>query len=144
MSGDGNSYDGRIWCRDEDRDRVNDLKRGGETQADVLERVLDFYDEHDPSDAPSGNVDHGPDVDALADAVADRVGPVISEVIWDTLDADELAQQTAAYVDGADTAEIAKSTADEVAERIDVSGASADDVRAAAERGAENALQGVR
>ena len=96
---DGNSYDGRIWCRDEDRDRVNDLKRGGETQADVLERVLDFYDEHDPSDAPSENVDHGPDVDALADALA---------------------------------------------ERIDVSGASADDVRAAAERGAENALQGVR
>ena len=70
---DGNSYDGRIWCRDEDRDRVNDLKRGGETQADVLERVLDFYDEHDPNDAPSGNVDHGPDVDALADALAERI-----------------------------------------------------------------------
>ena len=70
---DGNSYDGRIWCRDEDRDRVNDLKRGGETQADVLERVLDFYDEHDPSDAPNENVDHGPDVDALADALAERI-----------------------------------------------------------------------
>ena len=91
---DGNSYDGRIWCRDEDRDRVNDLKRGGETQADVLERVLDFYDEHDPSDAPSGNADHGPDVDALADAVAERINT------------------------GTDTAAIANATASEVESRL--------------------------
>ena len=91
---DGNSYDGRIWCRDEDRDRVNDLKRGGETQADVLERVLDFYDEHDPSDAPSGNVDHGPDVDALADALAERINT------------------------GTDTAAIANATASEVESRL--------------------------
>ena len=91
---DGNSYDGRIWCRDEDRDRVNDLKRGGETQADVLERVLDFYDEHDPSDAPSGNVDHAPDVDALADALAERINT------------------------GTDTAAIANATASEVESRL--------------------------
>ena len=94
MTDDGNSYDGRIWCRDEDRDRVNDLKRGGETQADVLERVLDFYDEHDPSDAPSGNVDHAPDVDALADALAERINT------------------------GTDTAAIANATASEVESRL--------------------------
>ena len=111
---DGNSYDGRIWCRDEDRDRVNELKRGGETQADVLERVLDFYDEHDPSDAPSENVDHGADVDALADAVAERV-TATTEV-----DPDAVAAALAERIDmdGADPATIAKATADEVETRL--------------------------
>jgi len=122
---DGNSYDGRIWCRDDDRDRVNDLKRGGETQADVLERVLDFYDEHDPSDASGANAAHAADVDALADAVAERVDALADAVaervsVTAEVDPDAVAAALAERidVDGADPATIAKATADEVETRL--------------------------
>ena len=56
--------------------------------------------------------------DEIADAVAERVGPVISEVVWDTLDADELAQQTASYVDGADTVTLEASERRAIAEEV--------------------------
>jgi glycine/D-amino acid oxidase-like deaminating enzyme len=111
---DGNSFDGRIWVRDADRERVNDMKTGDETQADVLERVLDFYENHDP-DAPA---DTAPDTDALADAVADRAADRISrpsvEVDPDAV-ADALADAVAECVD---PATIAKKTADEVETRL--------------------------
>ena len=117
----GNSFDGRIWVRDIDREWVNNHKQGGETQADVLERLIAFYEEHDP-DAPDAD---SIDVDAIADAVAERAADKISrpEV---TVDPDAVAAA--------------------LAERIDLTGGgmNADDVRAAAERGVESALQGAR
>jgi hypothetical protein len=41
----------------------------------------------------------GVDADAIADTVAERVGATLSEVTWEQLDAADLAQQTAAYVE---------------------------------------------
>jgi len=56
---------------------------------------------------------------AIANEVAQHVGPKISEAIWESLDADGLAQQTAAYVDRADVsleASERRALAQEVAE----------------------------
>jgi hypothetical protein len=111
QSDSGNSFDGRIWVRQADRERVNDMKTGDETQADVLERVLDFYEDHDP-DAAETHVMR--DVDALAAAVADRVDATAS------VDPDAVAAALAGRIDtgDADAATIAKATADEVERRL--------------------------
>jgi len=110
---DGNTFDGRIWVRDADRERVNDMKAGDETQADVLERVLDFYEDHDPDGADSDERTETPDTDALADAVAERI-------TGKSLNPDVLADALAERVEtgSADPAQIAKQTADEVERRL--------------------------
>ena len=110
----GNSFDGRIWVRQADRERVNDMKAGGETQADVLERVLDFYEQHDPDAADSDARPEAPDTDALADAVAERVD------VRATVDPEAVAAALAERVEtgSADPAQIAKQTADEVERRL--------------------------
>jgi len=109
----GYSFDGRIWVRRADRERVNDMKAGGETQADVLKRVLDFYEDHDPEAADADGRRETPDVDALADAVAERV-------TGKSLNPDVLADALAERIDtgSADPAQIAKQTADEVERRL--------------------------
>lgn len=116
QSDSGNTFDGRIWVRDADRDRVNDMKTGDETQADVLERLLDFYEEHDPDAAPTGDA---PDTEALADAVAERAADRISRPTVE-VDPDAVAAALAERidVDAADPATIAKATADEVETRL--------------------------
>lgn len=75
----------RIWGFGYQRDRINELKRGGETQADVLDRVLfgDDEDSDDSTDAPAV------DTDELAAAVAAEIGSA-------DVDADELADALAA------------------------------------------------
>src|SRR6056297_2043282 len=114
QSDSGNSFDGRIWVRDADRERVNDMKEGDETQADVLERVLDFYEDHDPDAADAGERPEAPDTDALADAVAERVD------VRATVDPEAVAAALAERVEtgSADPAQIAKQTADEVERRL--------------------------
>ena len=114
QSDSGNSFDGRIWVRRADRERVNDMKEGDETQADVLERVLDFYEDHDPDAADSGERPETPDTDALADAVAERVD------VRATVDPEAVAAALAERfdMDAADPATIAKETADEVERRL--------------------------
>jgi hypothetical protein len=113
QSDSGNSFDGRIWVRQADRERVNDMKTGDETQADVLERVLDFYEDHDPETADADEHPETPDTDALADAVAERV-------TGKSLNPDVLADALAERIDtgSADPAQIAKQTADEVERRL--------------------------
>ena len=64
---DGNSFDGRIWVTREQREWVNDHKQGSDNQADVVDRLIDFYETHDPdADAPDL------DADELAEKVSDR------------------------------------------------------------------------
>jgi hypothetical protein len=109
----GNSFDGRIWVRQADRERVNDMKTGDETQADVLERVLDFYEDHDP-EADATERATTPDVDALAEGVAERLEVTAS------VDPEAVGAALAERIDtgSADPAQIAKQTADEVESRF--------------------------
>ena len=110
----GNSFDGRIWVRQADRERVNDMKTGDETQADVLERVLDFYEDHDPEAADTTERATTPDVDALAEGVAERLEVTAS------VDPEAVGAALAERIDtgSADPAQIAKQTADEVERRL--------------------------
>jgi len=114
QSDSGNSFDGRIWVRQADRERVNDMKTGDETQADVLERVLDFYENHDPDATDSGGRRETPDVDALAEGVAERLEVTAS------VDPEAVGAALAERIDtgSADPAQIAKQTADEVERRL--------------------------
>ena len=114
QSDTGNSFDGRIYVREADRERVNDLKTSGETQADVLARLLDFYEDHDPDAADATERPETPDTDALADAVAERVD------VRATVDPEAVAAALAERVETgeADPAQIAKQTADEVERRL--------------------------
>jgi len=109
----GNSFDGRIWVRQADRERVNDMKTGDETQADVLERVLDFYEDHDP-EGDTAERATTPDVDALAEGVAERLEVTAS------VDPEAVGAALAERVEtgSADPAQIAKQTADEVERRL--------------------------
>jgi len=113
QSDSGNSFDGRIWVRRADRERVNDMKEGDETQADVLERVLDFYEDHDP-EGDTAERATTPDVDALAEGVAERLEVTAS------VDPEAVGAALAERIDtgSADPAQIAKQTADEVERRL--------------------------
>jgi len=87
------------------KEAAEDSKRDGETWNEYLQRCTD----------------NPPEVREFVAAaeVAQHLGPKISEAIWESLDADGLAQQTAAYVDRADVsleASERRALAQEVAE----------------------------
>jgi hypothetical protein len=67
--------DARLWVSPETRERVNDRKRGDETQEDVIRRLLDDTD----ADADM-TVSVAPEVDedALAD-VEDRIDDALAD-----------------------------------------------------------------
>lgn len=130
---DSASFDTRLWVTDNGREWVNNNKRGNETQADVINHLTSLHDaleailgdvprEPDASDLQSAldtepAQSSGVDVDALADALAERL-------TGESINPDVLAEQ--------------------IAEELDIPDLSPEDVRAAAERGTENALENIR
>lgn len=116
MSDADDRTEARIWGYSDQRDRINNRKRGNETQADVLDRLLD--------------TDDGAGADgAGGDGQSDTAAP----------DPDDLAAAVAGEIDSADVD--AATVADELAARLSVP--SADDVRNAAERGAQQAIENM-
>ena len=68
---------------------ADDAKADDETWSDYIRRCADA----EPS------VQRLVDADAVADELVDQLGSELSAAIWEHLDADALAEQTAAYVD---------------------------------------------
>lgn len=129
------SFDTRLWVNNTDRDWVNSQKRGSETQADVISHLTSL---HDALEALAGDVPRNPSEEELREALDTPRSDSETEAV----DADRVADAVADRLTGESTNP--EVLAEEIAGELDVGGMSPGDVRAAAERGTENALENIR
>lgn len=135
--GESGSFDTRLWVNNTDRDWVNSQKRGSETQADVISHLTAL---HDALEALAGDVPRNPSEEELRDAL-DTPRP---ESGTEAVDADALADAVAERVVSEVQLTIdGEGLADAITDELSP-GMNAEDVQAAAERGAENALENIR
>lgn len=133
--GENASFDTRLWVTDGAREWVNSQKRGSETQADVINHLTSL---HEAVEALAGDVPRNPDADDLRDALDTPRSDSETEAVDVGALADAVADRLTGESINPDV------LAEQIAEELDIPDLSPEDVRAAAERGTENALENIR
>lgn len=126
--------DKRVWVAPSQRDWINDHKEGSENQSDVISHLISL---HDALEAIAGDVPRNPTPEDLRDAA----GTPRSGSGTEAVDTDALADALAERLEGRTIHP--ETLADSLEQRLDTGGSAmnSDDVKAAVERGVENALE---